>query len=402
MLNGSVYEMTFGKKRIKLDAPPYLGFEILCKAKIRQLEMVYDFLYRFMDSSLYNILGSDTDSVILEWARQTVDDCVKPALKSEYDRLLYGSCNNGGKPDKDAFLIRRCCDPCKMFDARFCGTYKTESDNNVIFIGLSAKCYVLRDNDDKVRVRAKGVQRITQQISDPVEAFAQVLTNQSSARCTNTGFREMNGIIRSYELRKQSLSNFYCKRQVYGSQGIYTRSIQVTLNPFKQTYICLTLDSPVLSPVCTDTKWSFTMDDSNGYKFDSVMHALCVFKTYRTSIDTSFESVQQQLDKITKCQDEHELIKCYNSIPSSSQWEQELADLIMSVIKRRIEQNPELRSIVTKNMSLPFIFATQYSQDLGCGSSPRVVKFHPPAVNVGRNLVGQAYDQLRDNITRKK
>ena len=111
-LNGNLYEMTFGKRIIKLETPVYLGLEILHRAKLQQLRMYYDFIGKFMVPRLYNLLGCDTDSLIIEYSRSTMDQCVRPELKDQYDRLLYRSCNKGGKPDDQAFLIRRCCLAC--------------------------------------------------------------------------------------------------------------------------------------------------------------------------------------------------------------------------------------------------------------------------------------------------
>ena len=59
-----------------------LSSAILQYAKLRMLQFVYEFLYKFIDNKDFNILYMDTDSLYSSFTSDKIEDLIKPELKS--------------------------------------------------------------------------------------------------------------------------------------------------------------------------------------------------------------------------------------------------------------------------------------------------------------------------------
>ena len=66
----NLYETTLAKKKIEHKEPIIVGFFILQYAKLRMLELYYNFFDKFCDKSMYEELEMDTDSLYLALGNQ--------------------------------------------------------------------------------------------------------------------------------------------------------------------------------------------------------------------------------------------------------------------------------------------------------------------------------------------
>ena len=64
-VNNSLYEVELAKAQIEHKEPIIVGFFILQYAKLRMLELYYNFFTRFCDVNKFEELGMDTDSLYL-------------------------------------------------------------------------------------------------------------------------------------------------------------------------------------------------------------------------------------------------------------------------------------------------------------------------------------------------
>ena len=75
-LNNSLYEVELAKAEIEHKEPIIVGFFILQYAKLRMLELYYNFFTKFGDVKKCEELEMDTDSLYLALAEKELEDCV--------------------------------------------------------------------------------------------------------------------------------------------------------------------------------------------------------------------------------------------------------------------------------------------------------------------------------------
>ena len=64
-MNNSLYEVELAKAQIEHKEPIIVGFSILQYAKLRLLELYYNFFTRLCDVPKFGVLEMDTDSLYL-------------------------------------------------------------------------------------------------------------------------------------------------------------------------------------------------------------------------------------------------------------------------------------------------------------------------------------------------
>ena len=79
-----IYEISCKKTRIKFNQRLQLGFSVLCYAKLRMLQFLYDFLNKYIAPEDYEICSHDTDSFILSLSGCSIDHVVQPSLREAY------------------------------------------------------------------------------------------------------------------------------------------------------------------------------------------------------------------------------------------------------------------------------------------------------------------------------
>ena len=86
-VNNSLYEVKLAKAQIEHKEPIIVGFFTLQYAKLRMLELYYNFFTRFYDINKFQELDKDTDSLHLALAEKELEDCIKPEMRAEWQRL---------------------------------------------------------------------------------------------------------------------------------------------------------------------------------------------------------------------------------------------------------------------------------------------------------------------------
>ena len=86
-LNNSLYEVELAKAEIEHKEPILFGSFILQYAKLRMLELYYNFFTRFCDVNKFEELEMDTDSLYNALAEKELEDCIRPEKRAEGQRL---------------------------------------------------------------------------------------------------------------------------------------------------------------------------------------------------------------------------------------------------------------------------------------------------------------------------
>ena len=75
-ITDQLYEIELVKSEIEYREPIIVGFFILQYAKLRMLELYYNFFKRFCDTEKYEELEIDTDSLYLALSEENLDDII--------------------------------------------------------------------------------------------------------------------------------------------------------------------------------------------------------------------------------------------------------------------------------------------------------------------------------------
>ena len=91
-VNISLYEVEHAKAQIEHKEPIIGVFFILQYAKLRMLELYYNFFTKFWDVNKFEELEMDTDSLYLAFAEKELEDCIKPEMRAEWQKLRSIDC----------------------------------------------------------------------------------------------------------------------------------------------------------------------------------------------------------------------------------------------------------------------------------------------------------------------
>ena len=75
-VTSNVFEVNSARNKIEHREPIIVGFFILQYAKLRMLELYYNFFDRFCDKNMYEELEMDTDSLYLALGAESIDDII--------------------------------------------------------------------------------------------------------------------------------------------------------------------------------------------------------------------------------------------------------------------------------------------------------------------------------------
>ena len=224
-----LYEVELLKSTIEHREPIIVGFFILQYAKLRMLELYYNFFDKFCDVNKFEELEMDTDSLYLALAEENLYDCIQPDTRVAWEKMRESDCRNSFKADaKSNFFPRTCCSIHKKHDKWEPGLFKEEFRCTEMLC-LCSKTYCCYDNkSDKFKFSSKGLnKRVLEDSGDgPLAKYRRVLDEAINLTSTNRGFRTINHMVATYEQTKKGLSYFYPKRQVQ-DDGIHTKPLNL-------------------------------------------------------------------------------------------------------------------------------------------------------------------------------
>ena len=81
--------------------PIIVGFFILQYAKLRMLELYYNFFHKYCDENKFEELEIDTDSLYLALAEDNLDNCILPEKKAQWTLIRRNDCRDDFIADAD-------------------------------------------------------------------------------------------------------------------------------------------------------------------------------------------------------------------------------------------------------------------------------------------------------------
>ena len=123
-INDQLYEVEPVKSEIQHKEATIVGFVILQLAKLRLLELYYNFFDKYCEVTK---LEMDTDSHFLALSEHNSYDCIQPAMKKELNSLRRGYCTDKISANSKRNLFPCvCCAEHKRHDRREPGLFKEE------------------------------------------------------------------------------------------------------------------------------------------------------------------------------------------------------------------------------------------------------------------------------------
>ena len=86
-ITDQLYELELVKSEIEHREPIIVGFFILQYAKLRILELYYNFFKKLCDTDKYEELEMDTDSLYLALSEENLEDVIFTKKRTEWDQL---------------------------------------------------------------------------------------------------------------------------------------------------------------------------------------------------------------------------------------------------------------------------------------------------------------------------
>ena len=228
MIN-SLYEVELAKAQIEHKKPIIVGFSILQYAKLRMLELHYNFFTRFFDVNKFEGLEMNTDSLYLALAEKKLDDCIRPEMSAKWQRLRSNECVDSFTADAVAnFFPRTCSVKHKQQDKREPRPFKEEFRCTEILC-LCSKTYCCSDfTFNKFKISSKGLNKrvLEQSGHGPLEKHRRVFNEKVNVTSNNKEVRTNNHSVSTYEQVRKGLSYFYPKR-IVGSDGTHIQLLDL-------------------------------------------------------------------------------------------------------------------------------------------------------------------------------
>ena len=227
-INDQLYEVEVVKSKIDYREPIIVGFFILQYAKLRMLELYYNFLLKFCHTEKYEELEMDTGSLYLALSEENLEDIILPEKRNEWKAIRSRDCTDSFTANATSNLFpRTSCTAHKKHDKRRPGLFKEEFRCSEMLC-LCSKTYCCYDrNSNKFKFSNKGLNKRTlEDCGDgPMTKYRKVLEEVVNVASTNREFRTMKHSVASYEQTKKRLSYFYPKGLV--EDGIHTKTLDL-------------------------------------------------------------------------------------------------------------------------------------------------------------------------------
>ena len=180
-------------------------------------ELYYNFFPKVCIVNKFEVLEMDTDSLYLALAEKKLEDCIRPEMRTEWQRLQSNDYVDSFTADAVAnFFPRTCCVKHKQHDKREPGLFKEEFRCTEMLC-LCSKTYCCYDvTSNKLKFSSKNLnKRVLEHSGDgPLEKYRRVLKEKVNVNSNNRRFRTNNQSVATYEKVKKGLSYFYAQRIV--------------------------------------------------------------------------------------------------------------------------------------------------------------------------------------------
>ena len=208
-VNNSLYEVELAKAQIEHKEPIIVGFIILQYAKLRMLELYYNFFAKFCAVNKLEVLEKDTYSLYLALAEKELEVCIRPGTIAEWQRFRSNNCVDNFTASVVAnFFPRTCC--VKHKQQEFC-LFKEEF-RCTVRLSLCTKTYCCCDvTCNKPKFSSESLNKLVLEQSGDglLEKYSRALKEKVKINSKNGGFRTNNHSFITYEQNKKSLSYFY-------------------------------------------------------------------------------------------------------------------------------------------------------------------------------------------------
>ena len=122
-----MYEVEPIKSEIERREPVIAGYFILQYAKLRLLELCYNFFEKFCDTDTYEELAMDTDFLYLALSEENLENVILLEKQADWNHLRSKDCTNNFIANaNDNLFPRTCCNVHKKHDKREPGLFKEE------------------------------------------------------------------------------------------------------------------------------------------------------------------------------------------------------------------------------------------------------------------------------------
>ena len=138
----ALYEAELTKAYFQHKEPIIVGFLIYQYAKLRVLELYYNFFTNFCDVNMFEKLEMDTDSLYIALNERELEKCMGIEMKAVWEQLLSEDCTDSFTADAvGTFSPKMCCDKLKKFDKREPNLFKEEFRcSEIICLGGKSHC----------------------------------------------------------------------------------------------------------------------------------------------------------------------------------------------------------------------------------------------------------------------
>ena len=155
-VNKALYEFEPVRAEIEHKEPILGRFFILQCAKLRMLDLNYNFGTKLCEVNKFGKLKMDTDSLYFALAEKELEDCIRPGMKAEWGRIPSKGCTDSftacGVAD---FFPQKCPDKHKKLDKGEPGLIKEEfrCTEMLCLCNKFCCCYDVTKNKNKVSCR---------------------------------------------------------------------------------------------------------------------------------------------------------------------------------------------------------------------------------------------------------
>ena len=207
LIDKDCWEVEKFKAKVRQDLAVHIGVAVYNLAKLKMLQFVHDFLYKYFDREKLQLIQMDTDSMYLALTEEKLEDILKPAMKEDYER------------EKNKWLVT------KKEDRRIPGLFKEEFKGEGMVALCSKMYYVKGLTPGKNKLSCKGVSKKTNNLS--FENYKNVLISGKPISAVNKGFRMLaDNRMHTYSVSKKGISPIYPKRRVL-SDGVSTEPLAI-------------------------------------------------------------------------------------------------------------------------------------------------------------------------------